>query len=522
MRTDARSTCASADSNGKGKKSKATKKTSPSSSDATESTTLVDPAAGTSTHAFTNFTIEELKNANYLEYLTPAASTAATSPCIKSLGISPWSPPPHQRRLRGDLVYITISTLESENFTLTGSTAGFWISKTTGSNYDPSPRSVLPKGVHQGPYQSLFELLSDISPSFRKNLTSLISKVVRPELSQSDLVASLAITNTLPAAPYLIPTPIHAADPFRTQAAYLLTGSTTADQLPSSRDWNDDFGQFYDLPKNDEDQRLLRERLISRTQTDFVLAATRGAMQIARGDVPPLNPNEPVSAHTFIHNNLLFTKAEDSTGLYTNGLGGSEASRYAAGKDLKGIEVLERLDVDGLSMMQTVLVDYQGARWIVQTLIPGLFKAARDEVDETAAKEEEKLTGKKPSPKPAQVYPNGDQSASEQAQKALDADKPFPSEDTPNKDDYPPTSSFRIVYGASDPEDPDAKIRNAAYFHEKLAKKVAKKMRFAEHIVRDREGKEVKLYTSSDMHGIAAPDGRSYFIDCCTSLLLLL
>lgn len=495
------------------------KKAAPASSEPSQPTTSpAHPTSESSTHAFTDFKVEDLEKANYLRYLAPAASTAATSPCIKSLGISPWSPPPHHRRLRGDLVYINISTLESETFTLTGSTAGFWISKITASNFDPSPRSVLPKGVRSGPYQSLFELLSDISPSFRKNLTSLIAKVLRPDLSQTDLVATVAITNTLPAAPFLVPTPLHAADPLRTQAAYLLTGSTTAEQLPSARDWNDDFGQFYDLPKSDEDQRLLRERLISRTQADLVLAATRGAMQVARGDVPPINPNEPLSAHTFIHNNLLFTKAEDSIGLYTDGLGGNEASRYAAGKDLKGIELLERLDVDGLSVMQTVLVDYQGSRWIVQTLIPGLFKAGRDEAEELAAKAEEKLTGKKPAAKTARVYPEGDEAAQEAAETASKEDKPFPSEETSNKHDYPPTSSFRIVYGAADPEDPDATIRNAAYFHENLAKKVAKKMRFAEHKVKTREGKEVNLFTASDMHGIAAPDGRSYFIDCCESL----
>ncbi|GAA6061986.1 hypothetical protein JCM10212_004264 [Sporobolomyces blumeae] len=500
-------------SNGKGKKAaKSGKKAEPAQ--AVAAPTPAPEAADASSHAFSNWSTSDLESANYLEYLMPAASTAATSPCIKSLGISPWSPPPHHRRLRGDLVYVTISTLESETYTLTGSTAGFWVSKMTASTFDPSPRSVLPRDVRAGPYQSLFELLSDISPSFRKNLSALIAKVVRADLSQADLVASIAITNTLPAAPYLVPEPLHAADPFRTQAAYLLTGSTTAEQLPNARDWNDDFGQFYELPKADADQRLLRERLICRTQADFVLAATRGAMQIARGDVPPLNPNEPASAHTFIHNNLLFTKAEDSTGVYAHGLGGGEASRYAAGKDLKGIEILERLDVDGLSTMQTVLVDYQGARWIVQTLIPGLFKAAREEADEAAAKEAEHKTGGDGASKRVRVYPEGDENAQAAAVEAIEQDKPFPSEETPNKDDYPPTSSFRIVYGAADPEDPDAKVRNAAYFHERLAKQVAKKMRFAEHSVRDRDGRVVNLWTASDMHGIAAPDGRSYFIDC--------
>ncbi|BGP21157.1 eukaryotic translation initiation factor 3 subunit CLU1/TIF31 [Rhodotorula toruloides] len=490
------------DEKAKGKKAKSVKKTEKAVAEPTSS-----PAQDeSSTHPFSGWTIDNLKADNYLQHLSSASSLAAISPCLKSLGVSPWSPPPHPRRLRGDLVYLTVQTLESEQYTITGATNGFWVSKSTNATFDPSPRAVLPKGVRASAYHSLFELLADISPSFRKNLSSLIAKSSRADLSQSDLVGSLAITHTIPAAPYLVKAPQHVADPFRTQAAYLLTSSTTADQLPAARDWNDEFAQFLDLPRSNVDERLLRERLICRTQADFVAAATRGAMAIARGDVQPLNPNEAPAAHTFIHNNLLYTKAEDATGMHAH-LGGDEASRYAAGKDLRGIEILERLDIDGLSVMQTVLIDFRGTRWICQSLIPGLFKTARDGEAEIL------LAGDEQGEKVPTTYPADDESAKEAAKKAIESDKPFPAETTPNKDDYPPTSAFRIVYGAADPEKPDSKVRASAYFHE-IAKKVAKQMRFAEHDVKNEAGKVTRLYTASDMHGIAATDGRSYFIDC--------
>ncbi|BGP44233.1 Intracellular distribution of mitochondria [Rhodotorula kratochvilovae] len=463
---------------GKGKKAKGGKKAAAPAPVAEE--TPAPAPARDEPHAFTGWTVDALSAENYLQHFAPSASPANASPCLKALGVSPWSPPPHPRRLRGDLVYLTVSTLESEQYTITGAASGFWISKSTNSNFDPSPRAVLPKGVRSGPYQSLFELLAHISPSFRRGLSSLIAKSSRSDLSQSELVASLAVSHTVPAAPWLVRAPQHVADPFRTQAAYLLTSSTAADQLPPARDWNDEFGQYLDLPRGDGNERLLRERLLTRTQADFVAAATRGAVSISRGDVPPINPNEPASAYTYIHNNLLFTKAEDGTGIYAH-LGGDDAARYVAGKDLRGVELLERLDVDGLSVMQTVLIDYLGERWIVQSLIPGLFKAAREEADAAAAAEK------------GVVVPNAE---------------------TPNKDDYPPTASFRIVYGAAEPEKPDEKIRAGKYFHEQLASKVARQMRFAEHDVKDQEGQVTRLWTASDMHGIAATDGRSYFIDC--------
>ncbi|GJN91930.1 hypothetical protein Rhopal_004955-T1 [Rhodotorula paludigena] len=484
---------------GKGKKGKAAgKKAAPVEAAPEEPAASAAPASD-APHAFTNWTADDLKADNYLRHLSAGVTSLSTaSPCLKALSVSPWSPPPHPRRMRGDLIYLTVSTLESEQYTLTGAASGFWISKSTNSTFDPTPRAVLPKGVRTGAYHSLFELLADISPAFRKNLAAVVAKSAPTELSQSDLVASLAVTHTVPAAPYLVRAPQHVYDPFRTQAAYLLTSSTTAEQLPGARDWNDEFGQFLDLPRQTANERLLRERLLTRTQAEFVAAATRGAMAISRGDVPPLNPNEPASAYTYIHNNLLFTKAEDATGLYAH-LGGDAASRYAAGKDLRGVEILERLDVEGLSIMQTVLVDYLGSRWIVQTLIPGLFKAPTAEGD--AAQEPE-------------VYPAGDAAATAAAKDAAAAGKPFPSESTPNKDDYPPSTSFRIVYGAAEPEQPDDQIRAAGYFHDKLASKVAKLMRFAEHDVKDRDGNVTRLWTASDMHGIAATDGRSYYIDC--------
>ncbi|GAA5828024.1 hypothetical protein JCM11251_005695 [Rhodosporidiobolus azoricus] len=482
----------------KGKKGKG-KKAAPATEPAPVPEPIPVTPAGDAKHAFSDWSIDNLRAENYLQHLSAAAALSATSPCLKSLGVSPWSPPPHPRRLRGDLIYLTLSTLESESFTITGSTSGFWISKSTASTFDPSPRAVLPKGVRTGSYQSLFELLADISPLFKKNLAAVVGKSTRADLSQSELVSSLAISHAIPSAPYLVRPPTHIADPLRSQAAYLLTSSTTAEQLPAARDWNDEFGQFLDLPRTNVNEKLLRERLLCKQQADFVAAATRGAIAIARGDVAPLNPNEPPAAYTYLHSNLLFTKAEDATGLYTE-QGGSEASRYVAGKDLKGIELLEQLDVQGLSVMQTVLVDYRGERWVVQSVIPGLFKPPTEEGDDLDVAKE--------------TYPVGDESAATAAKEAKANDLPFPSEETPNKADYPPASAFRIVYGAANPENPDEKIRAAGYFHEKLAKEVAKGMRFAEHEVKDLEGKKTKLYTASDMHGIAAPDGRSYFIDC--------
>ena len=431
------------------------------------------------------------------EFLRPAASPALASPCLKAFGVSPWSPPPHVRRMRGDIVYLTVTTLEGETVTITGATSGFWISAISQTTFNPLPRPVMPKGIKNSTYHNLFELLTDLSPLFKSNLAVLLA-AQNPSHASPDVLNTLQITHPAPNAPWLVPAPVHTADPFRTQLAYLVTTSTTAENLPPARDWSEELAQARELPRATMQDRLFRERLVYRTQADFTTAATRGALSIARGDVPPLNPNEPPAAHTFLHNNMLFTRAEDVINAYDH-IGGNEAARVAAAKDLAGVNLLERADVEGVHTMATVLVDFCGERWVVQSLIPGLFKAREDD-DELDAE------------------------AQKAADEAKATDLPLPSEETPNKADYPPANHFRIVYGSANPELPDEKVRASAYFG-KLAHKVADELKLAEHSVTDKDGRQTKLWTSADMHGLAALDGRSYFIDCfrthCTDIEFL-
>ncbi|KAI5475665.1 eukaryotic translation initiation factor 3 subunit CLU1/TIF31 [Pseudohyphozyma bogoriensis] len=484
----------------KGKKGKTTKKEEPAApASAAEST----PAAPVE-HPFTNWTLDDLTSSGYLEKLRPSSTSALSTPCLKSFGISPWSPPPHPRRMRGDLAYLVITTLEGETFHITGATSGFWVSRGGASNFDPLPRVPAPKGLKATPYHSLFELFVALSPLFHKSLVQLLKSQNPVHDSQSELFAALPITHATPAAPWMVPAPVHSSDPFRTQLAYLLTGATTAELLPPARDWNDEITQYRALPQKNLPERLLRERQITRVQADFVSAATRGALSIARGDVPPLNPSEPEEAHTFMTNNMLFTRADDALGAHAH-IGGNEASRVAASKDLAGVNLLERIDDAEINSMLTVLVDYCGERWVVQSLLPGLFRTKED--DEALKKEGGDAE------KPYPVYPVDSAEERKAADAAQKADKPYPSLETPSKDDYPSCGVFRIAYGSGNPEQPDEKIRSSAYFH-LLAKRVGEQLKLAEHNVYDRDGNASKLWTSADMHGIAAPDGRSYFIDC--------
>lgn len=463
--------CGSAPDAPKGKKSKAT------------ATPVLPPTTpGPKTHAFTNWSINDLKPLQSFERFPTPASSNVTSPCFRSLALSPWGPPPHTWRIQGHSAYLIFSSIEGDTFHITGATAGFWVSKSSATHFDPTPKLVLPKGLHAGAYHSLFELFSALSPSFARGVVTLVEKN-HPAGDLNHLYSTLPITHDIPAASWLVPTPVHSADPLRTQIAYLLTHATTADLLPPARDWNDEFCQFRELPTSTLAERLMRERLLSRMQADYVGAATQGALAIARGEIPPLNPLEPEAAHTFLHNNMLFTRSEDAIQAYAH-VGGDEASKITALKDLRGVGLLERLDLPDLYTMATVIVDFCGERWVVQSVIPGLFK--------TKAHEE--------------AAPTAD-------------DKPVPSKETVSQDDYPPSGHFRIVYGSANPEVPDDKVRSSPYFAT-LAKQVGEALHLAQHTVYDAHARESRLWLSTDLHGIAGPDGRSYAIDCCKLLPL--
>lgn len=74
------------------------------------------------------------------------------------------------------------------------------------------------------------------------------------------------------------------------------------------------------------------------TNSDFVEAATRGAVAVIDGNVMPLNPGEEPHMQMFIWNNLFFSLGFDISEHYRP-LGGNTAAHAAALCDLRGAQV---------------------------------------------------------------------------------------------------------------------------------------------------------------------------------------
>jgi protein TIF31 len=301
-----------------------------------------------------------------LNQFLPPSSDAAAPKCVKGLCLSSWNPPPYYLRQKGHLLYIQATTLEHEQVHITSHVSGFYINRSSSNKFDPTPKTQ-PK-AHSA--HSLITLLGMISPMFDKEF-----QVLQEYNSSKDPLITFGPTNAIPAAPWLVPGAVaqhkaHAVDPARPQEPYLLAGAEGVDSL---RDFNEEFQSTRELPRETVQERVFRERLLSKFFADYTEAAVRGAVLIAKGEIAPLNPTEGRDAQIYVHNNIFFSHGADGVGTFTSE-GGDEAARVATGKDVTGVKAVNTLDIPGLQTPGTVVVDYLGRRLVAQSIVPGIFR----------------------------------------------------------------------------------------------------------------------------------------------------
>lgn len=300
-----------------------------------------------------------------LEALLPTLVETAPR-TVKGIALSPWNPPPNHLRQRGHLLYLVVTTNEGEQYQITSHVSGFYINRSSNTKFDPFPKPA-PKGYSS---HSLLDLLRQISPSFTDAFSQL-----QEHNNQRDPLATFQITNTIPSSPWIVASPnsplcAHLPDATRPQETYLLAGVENTDSL---RDWNEEFQSAKELPKETVQDRVFRERLVSKLFADYNDAAAKGAVMVARGEISPLNPTECQDAQIFVYNNIFFSFGADGVGTFTSE-GGDEAARVATGKDVAGVRLVNQLDIDGLFTPATVVIDYLGKRIVAQSIVPGIFK----------------------------------------------------------------------------------------------------------------------------------------------------
>uniref|UniRef100_A0AAX7TUZ3 Clu domain-containing protein n=1 Tax=Astatotilapia calliptera TaxID=8154 RepID=A0AAX7TUZ3_ASTCA len=280
--------------------------------------------------------------------------------CLRVLTLSSWNPPPGNRKMHGDLIYLNVLTMEDRELNITSSTRV--TQGSTAFNFNPKP--AVPKTL----CHSLVELLSQVSPAFRKNFTALQKKRVQQHPYERIAAPFQVFTWTAPHED-------HTLDCVRAEETH---ASYMGQDEHTSRDWNEELQGCRELPGSSLQERLHRERSIFKTNSDFVAAATRGATAVIDGNIMPINPGESPHLQMFMWNNLFFSQGFDVSEHYRP-LGGNTAAHAAAICDLRGAQAYASVDIEGLHTIGTVVVDYRGVRVIAQTIIPGILEKNQEE-----------------------------------------------------------------------------------------------------------------------------------------------
>ncbi|KAJ3375027.1 Intracellular distribution of mitochondria [Allomyces arbusculus] len=381
---------------------------------------------------------------------------------VQSLGISGWNPVPAWRRLRGDIMYLNAVTGPNESLHITATRSGFYINKSTDTTFDPTRKSNVS--------HSLAKLLSQQSPHFAKTFAKMIEQQQQLMTSPLTSAEKVPILTTMPAANWLVHmdgTTDHLYDSLRGLGA-VAGGENVLETsaLDSMHDWNEELqvyrmqSQMNDEEAGDGSNLHMRARQYAMAFTQFVHAATQGALGILDGSILPLviGDNDKKDDALFMWNNIFFSFPESSVARFAKE-GHQDpraASRVHAGKDVAGIRLVESANVKGLHTMPTAVIDVKGRRIVAQCLIPGILG-----------------------------NPEG----------------------------------AKIVYGSQDdPELPldqvdQRTVKSDAAFHE-LVGKIAAKLGWKEHTVKDEKtGEEHSLWGSADMKGIVGHDGRKYLFE---------
>jgi protein TIF31 len=291
---------------------------------------------------------------------------------IKSLTISQWSPVPASQRVKGDLLYLTLQTLENESFNITCHFSGFFVNRCSTVNFNPEIK-VNEKGKMNKSYL-LYNLISSLSPSFEKvieqNEAALTTSSEHPE-------TYLLSNNAFLAYPWLVNNqkPQNHPDLSRSQLPLIANGVDGSDFI---KEWNDDIQGIKDLQGNTVEERIMKEKLIHKTLHEFNRVATETAINIVKGNLTPMNPGEEVDKQIYLKNGIFYSSGSTAVDSF-EATGGNEAARYTCSKDLSAIKILNKAHVQGVHNLVTSIVDYMGKRIVCQAPVPGIFNNSVEE-----------------------------------------------------------------------------------------------------------------------------------------------
>ncbi|KAK6026370.1 hypothetical protein OSTOST_07684, partial [Ostertagia ostertagi] len=221
-------------------------------------------------------------------------------PAIRNMGISSFNPPPGYRKVKGDVLYIYVDTVEKRRLHITCCTKGFFVNSSTDDVFNAQPSS-----QNKNVYHSLVDLLNVLSPGFKKVYPTLIKK--RNERHMLD-----RLPTPYPVHSWLSPVQEVIEDSIRADDASQPHRVGFEDHLPGQiRDWNEELQTTHEMARATLSERVTRDRSVFKIHGDFIGAAIKGAMAVVDGNVMAINPADEPRTHMFIWNNIFFSLGFD-------------------------------------------------------------------------------------------------------------------------------------------------------------------------------------------------------------------
>jgi protein TIF31 len=206
---------------------------------------------------------------------------------------------------------------------------------------------------------------------FKKNFSALLKK--RAQKHPFERVATPYQVYS-----WLSPHITHTVDSIRAEDAFSSRLGYEEHIPGQTRDWNEELQTTRELSRKNLPDRLIRERAIFKVHSDFVVAATRGAMAVIDGNIMAINPGEEAKMQMFLWNNIFFSLGFDVKDHYKD-FGGDAAAYAAPSNDLHGVRAYASVDTEGLYTLGTVVVDYRGYRVTAQSIIPGILEREQEQ-----------------------------------------------------------------------------------------------------------------------------------------------
>uniref|UniRef100_A0A6T7ST89 Clu domain-containing protein n=1 Tax=Hanusia phi TaxID=3032 RepID=A0A6T7ST89_9CRYP len=283
------------------------------------------------------------------------------SRCLKSISLSALNPVPGYRKVQGDIAYYDVVLADDRRICVTASVRGFFVNRTIYGE----PLNPLHHETYSQTSYTLVGLLCLVSSAFKRNWTKLISSRQSRDpfeswSSQSSCISWVSTKSEC------------SPDPSRLEDS--LVSVYGLEVGASARDWNEEYQGGKEMPKTIKHEYFLRDRTLFKTTSDFLDAATRGAMAVVENCVPSMNPMDPISEQMYQYNNIFFSYATMSKDKSPDTYLSEQATYTSTNQDLIGIAQINTLETEGLFTLATALIDYRGSRVVAQVIVPGILQ----------------------------------------------------------------------------------------------------------------------------------------------------